>query len=172
MFVMELHKLNHSEAMHWWHAVIKVTTDITMLPCAFYFTPLGVRSIVYCDQRVCMSVCSLTYLKNKLLKIFCTSCLRPYLGLSLTALEHVKYLRFCRFDYPTKFRWNRCSSFDNTNVTDRQTTDGRATANSEREREFTSLKTTRYLCVPSSSVILLTDEGINAWHVVPGLIFS
>ena len=53
----------------------------------------------YCDQRSCMSVCPLAYLKShtsKLHEIFCTCCLWPWLGLSPMTVQknYVMYFQF------------------------------------------------------------------------------
>ena len=52
----------------------------------------------YCDQSVCISVCLLTYLKNRMSKfyeIFYTCCLWLLLGPPLTTVQYVVYFRFC-----------------------------------------------------------------------------
>jgi len=56
----------------------------------------------YCGERICMSVglsvCPLAYHRNRMTKlheIFCTYYLRPWLGHSLTTLQHLLYFRLC-----------------------------------------------------------------------------
>jgi len=56
------------------------------------------RGAKSCDQRVCMSVCPLAYLKNhmfKLHEIFCTCYMWPWFGSCLTTVQYVMYFRFC-----------------------------------------------------------------------------
>jgi len=66
----------------------------------YYFAP-GRGRVLWCTcLSVCLSasVCLLAYLNrhvSKLHNIFCTCYTGPWLGLPLTILEYVMYLRFC-----------------------------------------------------------------------------
>jgi len=53
-----------------------------------------------CDQRVCMSVCPPTHLRDstpKFTKLFWPCCLWPWLRSPLMVLRYAVYFRFCRY---------------------------------------------------------------------------